>query len=61
MEMSEAEANCVNILASLADSGKSGMGSNASCVFWMIWLLGRRTEMGVLAILLFAILHLKVK
>ena len=61
MEMSNAEANFGNILACLADSGKYGMGSNASCVFWMRWLLGRRTKMGVLAMILLAILHLKVK
>ena len=61
MEMREADFKFGNILANLADSGKFGIGSNASCVLWMMWLLGRRTDMGVLAILLFFILQLKAK
>ena len=61
IEISDAEVNCGKIRASLADSGKPGIGKNASCVFWMRWLFGRRTEIGVCATLLFLSLNLTVR
>ena len=61
MEMREDDVKWGKMRASLSDSGSSGIGRKASCVFCIILPAGNLTEIRFFEIILFGKLHFTVR